>query len=368
MIELIHEPTKKQEDQFDLYRKRWEDYGLSTEPIDKERAREAVMKSYDGAGATRPNFILFVESPFQLYYAKPIWNRVCENLTTKKLPKHKYDPVLWYLIDTDKPLRLRAIDRIFSEIMREVSPDVDFGGDREKYMNFFGWLQHEWLNEPNFIDNLAKEASDEVGVEIYGQHETWLCYYEWQESIGAKGCEVTHGLQEVAKSAGWWIPYDTVAIVADRPQEIHVDAEGRLHSHTRPALLYRDGWSYCASHGMRIPSYLIFTPEALTVEKINQENNLEIKRVMLELFTLERYLEESDAVLIDSNEDHGELYRIKNSFEDMYLLKVINATPEPDGSSRVYIIRVPPDMKTAKQARAWTFGFAEEEFYPIIET
>ncbi len=376
-LELINNPSQEQEQQFEAYKEKWKKYGLSTEPMEKERAREAVMLCYDNAesgGLPRPKFVLFVESPFQLYYTKPIWNRICDLLVFtnygKDLPRCEYDPVLWYTMETDNPLRLRAIDRIFSEIMREVSPDVDFNGNTKRYVNFFGWVQHKWLKE-NPIPELVKEAEKELGAEIYGQHETWLCYYEWQEDIGAKGCEATYGLQEMARSAGWWIPYDELAVISDRPREIHVDEDGRLHSHTRPAIRFTDGWEYCASHGVKIPNWIINNPELLSVTEINREHNLEIRRVMLEIYTLERYLEESNAQLLDRNDDPhvGSLYRIsQNDDEDMVLLKVANSTMEADGTYKTYVIRVPPDMITARQARAWTFGFEAEEFEPIHET
>src|SRR6266436_180030 len=36
------------------------------------------------------------------------------------------------------------------------------------------------------------------------------------------------------------------------------------------------------------------------------------------------------------------------------LVHVTNSTPEPDGSRRRYFLRVPPEVKTARAAVAWT--------------
>jgi hypothetical protein len=41
-------------------------------------------------------------------------------------------------------------------------------------------------------------------------------------------------------------------------------------------------------------------------------------------------------------------------------VQVTNATPEPDGTHRAYWLRVPPGMRTARQAVAWTFDLDEE--------
>ena len=50
------------------------------------------------------------------------------------------------------------------------------------------------------------------------------------------------------------------------------------------------------------------------------------------------------------------------------MVKVRNSTPEPDGSVKDYWLRVPPDMKTARSAVAWTFGMERNEYAPMMET
>jgi len=47
---------------------------------------------------------------------------------------------------------------------------------------------------------------------------------------------------------------------------------------------------------------------------------------------------------------------------------VTNATPEPDGTVRQYVLRVPPTMTTAREAVAWTFGMDAEEYEPQMES
>jgi hypothetical protein len=50
------------------------------------------------------------------------------------------------------------------------------------------------------------------------------------------------------------------------------------------------------------------------------------------------------------------------------MVEVINATPEPDGSRKRYWLRVPPYMRTAREAVAWTFGLSGKEYAPDKET
>jgi hypothetical protein len=54
--------------------------------------------------------------------------------------------------------------------------------------------------------------------------------------------------------------------------------------------------------------------------------------------------------------------------EPIVLVHVTNATPEPDGSLKKYVLRVPPTMARARQAVAWTFGMREDRYRPTRET
>jgi hypothetical protein len=46
------------------------------------------------------------------------------------------------------------------------------------------------------------------------------------------------------------------------------------------------------------------------------------------------------------------------------MVQVTNVTPEPDGTRRTYWLRVPPDVRTARQAVAWTFDLDEGDYHP----
>ncbi len=50
------------------------------------------------------------------------------------------------------------------------------------------------------------------------------------------------------------------------------------------------------------------------------------------------------------------------------MVKVVNSTPEPDGSRREYFLRVPPTVRTAREAVAWTFGLAADAYRPVNES
>ncbi|PZG03190.1 DUF6745 domain-containing protein, partial [Nonomuraea aridisoli] len=176
------------------------------------------------------------------------------------------------------------------------------------------------------------------------------------------------GLRRVAESAGWWWPYERLAIVTRRPVELHLDDMGRLHRGDGPALAYADGFALHAWHGMPVPAGFGATLGDLTPERIRNEPNAELRRVMLEHFGFDRYLAESGARPVHSDET-GVLWRIElPGDEPLVMVEVVNSTPEPDGTRRTYFLRVPPWVQRARQGVAWTFGTTEEDYHPRRET
>lgn len=89
--------------------------------------------------------------------------------------------------------------------------------------------------------------------------------------------------------------------------------------------------------------------------------NSEIRRAVVEIVGYEKIVEE--AITLDESAD-GKLLKIPlQEDEDIVIVHV-----KDPSTTREYFLRVPPNIKTAKQARAWTFGFDESDFNLDIET
>ncbi len=176
------------------------------------------------------------------------------------------------------------------------------------------------------------------------------------------------GLAEVARHAGWWWAHERVAVLTERPVLLERDNVGRMHRGEGPAMEFPDGYGLWAWRGMPIPSELAAELPVLTVERIRAEGNAEIRRVMLEHFGYERYLREAGARKMGSDETGTLWWLDLPGDEPLVMVEVINSTPEPDGTSRIYWLRVPPRTPTARAGVAWTFGLTEEEYRPLIQT
>jgi hypothetical protein len=109
--------------------------------------------------------------------------------------------------------------------------------------------------------------------------------------------------------------------------------------------------------------------DTITVNDIKQEPNLEVRRLMLERYGSKRFLIDSGAKEI--HRDHcGVLYSqvVHPALEPIVMVKVVNSTPEPDGSFKDYFLRVPPYIRTATAAVAWTFGVTHDQYRPLVQT
>ncbi|MEU3777715.1 DUF6745 domain-containing protein [Streptomyces sp. NPDC032472] len=334
----------------------WRAAAVATGAADRTAAEAGVCLAYRAAGLPEPERIVWVDSP-----------RAAVNL----------------LGDPDGTWGTQARGRSVRDQVRS----LPWAAERERLHGELGprgWGRHWavtggrlWENterladriRAGLVEELAEDRSQETGVRlllldaVLGQHDAaWLCAFD----TGAHS--PLAGLAAVARSAGWWWPYERLAVVCERPVELHRDEAGRLDRADGPALAFPDGFALHAWRGMPVPAEFLAELDALTPERIHGEENAELRRVMLEHYGYERYLEESGAEPMHRDEA-GVLWRIPlPDDEDVVMVEVVNSTPEPDGTYRTYWLRVPPDTLTPRQGVAWTFGLAAEAYAPLRET
>ena len=89
--------------------------------------------------------------------------------------------------------------------------------------------------------------------------------------------------------------------------------------------------------------------------------NVLARKEAIERIGFQTFIDKGLAELISDDPEYGTLYRLpgETPSEPMVLLKVVNATPDPDGSFSDYYLRVPPDMTNAREAVKWTFNGRE---------
>ena len=187
----------------------------------------------------------------------------------------------------------------------------------------------------------------------------------WLSALGPLVEAIQHGLM------AYW-PGERKVFAVPRPLMLLEGAQ--LHCWDgRPAIVWETGRTLYYWRGVHLLESVGARPDSLTAGRINQTKNAERRRVMLERFGYERFLNDVGAELV-SEDAYGRLWRTgrpfgRNNDEPLALVEVTNATVEPDGSRKTYFLHVPPTMQTARQAVAWSFGFADQRGYtPVAES
>jgi hypothetical protein len=329
----------------------WGEVGLATGPTDRSAAESAVRSAYRAAGLAGPGRVIWAGSPRAGAIAaadEPDRGRPVR-ATLRNVPwaaaraaaSAALGPVGWAQVWTAASAgswRL-VVDRVVEPLRRHLTGD------------------------------LPEHARDTLFDAVYGTHEApWLATFAATARVGVEPHPGLAPLGAVTRRVGWWWPYERVAVLSDRPTALHRDNIGRLHRGDGPALGYPDGFGMHAWHGMPIPDSVVDVLPHLTAERITAETNAELRRVMLEHFGYERYAREFGATR-QHEDDTGVLWHVAmDRDEDLAMVEVVNSTPEPDGTHRVYWLRVPPWVRTARQGVAWTFDLTEEQYRPLVET
>ncbi|HEY9785277.1 MAG TPA: hypothetical protein V6D17_07745 [Candidatus Obscuribacterales bacterium] len=161
---------------------------------------------------------------------------------------------------------------------------------------------------------------------------------------------------------------ENLCILCELPIAIRANERSQLHNPDGPAMEFRDGWKVFAWNGVVLPEAAILSPQNITVEQIESEQNVEVRRILIQRYGMERYLQDAGAVQIDADE-YGVLYkRVLTNDEPVVVVRVTNPTPEPDGTHKFYFLRVPPHITSARAAVAWTFNMNSEEYQPAKQT
>ena len=92
--------------------------------------------------------------------------------------------------------------------------------------------------------------------------------------------------------------------------------------------------------------------------------NVEIRKYLLARFGFDNFVHEMKGKVLDRDGDQ-ELIMVpwRRDEEPITMVKVKDSTTDD-----IYLLRVPPNMKTCREAVAWTFGMTAEEYVLEKET
>ena len=265
--------TPELEALFPIKREEWIKVGLSTEPADRERAERGVCLAYKAAGLKPLKQIIWVDSPLAGCYAATALNRidkylgknVCEQVDSdienrildiiyyqgveQKVWSLVWDEIYTKVFDkTIRSFRL-TLDKIWEQFWEPNRNEISYG-EAWQHLPKQNRGQSGYEVWKQFWGKTRAQAGYVSHHSAHGHHfVSDFAVIDFYSAVFPKIAKPLQGVMEVARSAGWWWPFENAVVISERPVELHLDPEGRLHNTEGMALRYPDGFGFWAIDG-----------------------------------------------------------------------------------------------------------------------
>ena len=345
----IKKLTTDQKSRFAEWTKKWVDIGLSTDPADFDAATEAALKSYRLANLNKPMVILRMGSPYSASIGGAMAWMILRVLFKDQVRAQVGDQVR-------AQVGAQVRDQVGAQVWDQVRDQVwdQVGAQVWDQVRAQAWDQ-------------AKEGVNNYGYDaLWGTgFASWVSFFRdvcgWEDPL----LEKFSVLETLVKSCGWTWWHQNVLAISDRPRVISRDNENRLHCETGPSIAYPDGWSLFHWHGVSVPAGWIMDKQSLSAKTALTWENIEQRRAACEIVGWAKIMHELDARVIDEDGDPEVGILLEAEIPDSgreRFLKVLC------GTGREFVLPVPPEMQTALEANAWTYGLDKFEYKPEVRT
>ena len=409
-------------------RDQWMATVVSTAPVDRAAAAEAVRRLYDTHKLRQPPLTIWMDSPLGCIYAaavigqpreqfrEQLLNRLREQLGGRLqavLAGQLWDQLRDRLgVQLRDPLRGQLEDQLSGQLPGRLQRQL-WGQLRGQLQGQLWGRQGELWGRPwdQFWDQFGGQFGIQLGDQFddqdrdegedqdwnEGEDQDWdgrlYSVFPWNDAyaLALYGCALLiagrpadsrlGALSSVVAETGWLIPMRGAVIAGARPAVLHRDARGDLHNPAGVALAYPDGWGFYAWHGRRVPRWVIVAP---STEAITTENNVEVRRCAIESLGWDQFIAEAGLVPVTAGHgkdltaarvpdpgnpgQHLVLYDVPERLwgSRIRLLMCTNGTPERDGSRRRYGLTVPVHINDPVEAAAWTAGLGKHEYAGMV--
>ena len=410
----------------------WRTVGLATGPADRMRAERGVRNAYTAVGLPAPSVCIWARSPLEAVLglahlgvdgggrlavaleetyldltgrpASGLWGRLWAPFVAPSTdplrqflarsvgfdqhaiaaPVDRAWDLAWRAlrplitaglaaqvrIEVGAPVRRQVVDRLWAPVCAQIQAEV---WSRLKAhleaRNAQGWA---WLRAWTVVADLYRLLRVEDALLAPTHRRTTADRLAMADFFGRvcglDAADRLHGLMEVARGAGCWWPHRSGVVLCDRPARLSLDEQGRLHNEAGSAVEYPDGWRIWAWHGVRVARHVIEEPASLTAREVLAMDDVEVRRVMIERMGNGSFLRDARAQRV-AEDEIGVLWRLDlPDDEPLVCVEVTDSTPTADHTFRRHMLRVPPDVRSPREAVAWTFGVDTDEYRPTAET
>jgi len=341
----IESLTPEQERQLVAYRDEWLAVGRSCAPADRVPAERALKAMYRILGRAEP-YVWWCDGPavgsmvrtlIRDFKGANLWDNLWANL--------------WDNLGAN--LRANLRDNLRANLGANLRDNLgaNLGANLRDNLRDNLWANLEWG--------------------FWGAHEAhWPAYVNWphialREIHTADQMVRLNLWLDLARSVGWWHPFEGIVFACDRPARQAIDEQGRLHHPTEAAFICRDGWQFHAWHGVRIPGEWIERKADVDPRLALTHDNIEQRRALAEILGWERVLQQLAPRVINADADPqiGTLMEVE--LPDAGKTRFLRVRC---GTGRDFVLCVPREMKTALQAAAWTYDLKPDEYAPQLRT
>jgi hypothetical protein len=257
--------------------------------------------------------------------------------------------------------------RIWKEF--KAAPAIALSDSEKRFLSRESYLEGT-IREPYVYQYAYGEAGRAITtyLDAYGSATTDFTRPPHTAFGPIESPERAKSLYQIARHCGWLWMFEGVCVLTDPPEVLRVDDAGRLHCENGPAWRYSDGLELYAWHGVQVPPLVIKAPASITLHMIKDTHNSEVRRVMIERRGgLARYAMDGGFTLVDElPADHSQIglrtAKLWQGDEDDDIdehfdplpsmhLDLLNSTPEPDGTTKRYMLRVDPSAYGGEAAR-----------------
>jgi hypothetical protein len=154
-------------------------------------------------------------------------------------------------------------------------------------------------------------------------------------------------------------------IISARPEVLKMDEQRRPHCEHGPSHRWADGRALYYWHGTQVPAEWIEHKDKVDPRLALTWENVEQRRCLAEILGWKRVIEQLKPKTIDTDGDPqiGTLLEVDlpGSGRERFLRVMC-------GTQREFCIPVPPEMRTAAEANAWTYNLTAAELKLEIRT
>jgi len=263
---MIDQLTKEQESRMPQYAEKWIQTGTNTDRLDPVRTKEIINAYQREILQTKETEVVITQNPLEGWVATVLLN--------EGTPQIEFTQTLEQVFSD--PVRLRSL-------LKENPPVYPYqdGSFHTSIISFY--------------DFMIKEVGVKIEEELAVKYKAWLDTTE----------------------VGLIFPLHDVAVVTEKPIEIHFNEEGQLHADRKPAIKYAGfgDFEVYSLNGVRVPKWLAMAGYSdLDLTQYTKIDNADVRTEFARKFGVERMLDAYGKKL-DTFENYDEEWWTKSEYE-----------------------------------------------------